>query len=64
MLIRQFRNDAGLSQQDMADLTGLDQATISRIENGHQRVTVDQLRLFSEALGVTMAALLDEREAA
>lgn len=33
-MIKQFRAERGLSQQALAEKLGVDQATISRIENG------------------------------
>ncbi|MGI9020019.1 MAG: helix-turn-helix transcriptional regulator [Solirubrobacterales bacterium] len=35
--LRYTRHIRGLSQQQLADLTGLDRTTLSRLENGHER---------------------------
>ncbi len=49
--IRQGREDAGLSQRDMARLYGVSQSKISDIERGRVQVTATQLLEFSKLLG-------------
>ena len=58
--IRVIREKKGLSQADLADLVGVDQSTICRIEAGNQRVYVDTLVVIAEALEVRPARLLPE----
>ncbi len=60
MNLRTIRRTAGLSQQALGELTGLHQATISRIESGKHNVTLEQLRRFGEVLGVTLHELVNE----
>ncbi len=64
MLIRHIRQQAGFSQRELAELVGMDQAAISRIETGKQDVTVGQLVRIADALEVTITELLEEYEAA
>lgn len=56
--IKEAREKAGYSQSELAEMVGLNQATICRIENGQQRLYVDQLKLIAEALGVSAPLLL------
>jgi len=58
--IKVIREKKGLSQADLADLVGVDQSTICRIEAGGQRVYVDTLVDIAEALEVRTARLLPE----
>ena len=50
-LLRQRRRAHGLSQRQLAIRAGTRQATISRIENGHEIPTVDRLDQLLIALG-------------
>lgn len=61
--IRDARVDRGLSQQDLADMVGVKQATISRIESG----TISQPRFtdivkIADALGCRMEYLVRDKE--
>ena len=47
-----LRSRAGLSQEQVADQTGIDQAEISRIERGVANPTHDTLERIAAALGV------------
>jgi len=46
------RNELQLSQRDLADLTGLRQPAISRLESGNGNVTLDTLSKVVKALGI------------
>ncbi|MBS3939705.1 MAG: helix-turn-helix transcriptional regulator [Actinobacteria bacterium] len=50
-LLRERRRAHGLSQDQLAIRAGTRQATISRIENGHEIPTVDRLDQLLTALG-------------
>jgi uncharacterized protein len=50
-LLRQRRRAHGLSQRELAIRAGTRQATISRIENGHEIPTVQRLDQLLAALG-------------
>ena len=56
--IRIARIQAGLTQAQLGARTGLDQASVSRIERGYQAITVAQLLVLARALSVEPAALL------
>jgi transcriptional regulator with XRE-family HTH domain len=53
------RQEAGLSQRELARRAGIYQPTLSRIESGKAtRVTVDMLEAIAQALGCEPADLL------
>ncbi len=51
MNIKSLRTEAGLSQQALARLIGVDQATVSRIERGLQAASIGQVKKIAEACG-------------
>jgi len=51
MSLRDLREEAGLTQVETAKASELAQATLSRLENGEQVPTVEQVRRYVEALG-------------
>ncbi len=57
--LRELRQAKGLSQVQLAELTGIDQAAISRIENGHtQAMDFDVMARLCDALGCSPGDLL------
>jgi len=52
---------AGMSQEELAEKTGLSLRTVQRIENGETRPRGDSLKRLCQALGVGMEALLEEK---
>lgn len=64
MSLRSIRRARGLTQKDLSDVTGLEQATISRAENMHKSAMLSTYMKCAEALGVTLADIFaDERTA-
>ena len=62
--LRHTRELAGLSQQELANKTGVSQHTISQIELGQRKPQGRTLRKLAKALGVEVADLFgDWREA-
>jgi DNA-binding XRE family transcriptional regulator len=51
VLLRQAREAAGLTQEDIAQQMGTPKATISKIENHAEHVRLSLLRRYAEALG-------------
>lgn len=49
--IRQIRTKLGLTQQQVAEKLGVIQQFVSKIEKGHENVSVDTLKRISQALG-------------
>ena len=53
-MLRELRNQAGLSQADVAKALETDQTTVSRIERGLQAVDDARLLAFANALGLSI----------
>jgi transcriptional regulator with XRE-family HTH domain len=49
--IAEIRKEKGLTQQDLADRTGIQRNHISRIEHGRYSVGFDTLQMIAEAMG-------------
>jgi len=54
------RKAKGLTQKQVADLIGVDQSHISRMERGETAVSLDLLLGIRRVLGIPLAQLLDE----
>ena len=52
--IRQLRAERGISQVELAEMTGLIQPHIVRIEQGRYSVGLDTLQAIAKALGCTV----------
>ena len=59
-----LRRKAGLSQQQLADGTGLSRSAIGMYETGKREPDIDTLRVFSEFFGVDMNTLTSTQTAA
>lgn len=55
--IRCFREQAGLTQQELAEKSGLRQSHISRLEKGHHSPSAMTLEKIAAALGTTVSKL-------
>jgi transcriptional regulator with XRE-family HTH domain len=56
--IRAARLYANLTQEKVALASGVDRASVNRIEQGHQAPTIDTLLLLADAIGVDLAELV------
>jgi DNA-binding XRE family transcriptional regulator len=54
-----YRTWAGLSQEELAELSGVARNTISRLERGHQPARPSTARKLAKALGTTPKELMD-----
>ena len=61
MCVRLERTRRGLSQEDLGQGIGRDQAFVSEIEGAKRTVTLDVIGRIADALDVKPADLLDER---
>jgi transcriptional regulator with XRE-family HTH domain len=52
------RTEAGLTQEQLGDLTGLGQTVVSRIESGHRRIESIEMLSIARALSVDLSELL------
>jgi transcriptional regulator with XRE-family HTH domain len=57
-LLREQRERAGLTQEELARASGVARQTINRIESGHDKPHSRVIRLLAKALGIPYAALL------
>lgn len=65
--VRQLRTQAGLSQEELAARADLHRTYISSIERAERNVTLENIFILADALGVTPAELVtpsDEMEGA
>ncbi len=59
--LRQHRENAGLSLGDVAERSGLDKATLSRLENGwYPNPTLNTLARYARGIGKRMVLGLDD----
>lgn len=52
--IKEIREARGLTQADLAAMTGLNQGYLSKVENGSANVSIDKLRIIAVALKVDL----------
>ena len=58
--LKGLRQDQGLSQEELADMAGIDRTYVSLLERGQYSATIDILERIAVALGVRPADLLRE----
>lgn len=56
--VRRNRADRSLTQEQLAELAGLDRKTISRVENGHYSPSLDNVWALADALNIEAYSLL------
>jgi transcriptional regulator with XRE-family HTH domain len=61
-VIRNLRLEAGLSQQALADRSGLKRAYIGIIERGGKAITVETAQKIASGLGVRLSSIFDRLE--
>lgn len=60
MQLRHIRKEKGLTQIELAQITGYSQAYISTLEKGERQPTLNTLKAISEALNVSIGELANE----
>lgn len=60
MDIKDARKRAGFTQMQLSEATRIDQASISRMENGKQGITLEYLKRIAKALGVNLGELVGD----
>jgi transcriptional regulator with XRE-family HTH domain len=61
--VRRHRVAAGLSQEELAERTGLSQTWISRLEKGTANPTMETLKSLAEAFSIGVQELFEEQMA-
>ena len=61
--LREARLQAGFSQSELEDLSGIPKARLSRYENGHVEPSIQTLARLARALNVSEASLLGDQRA-
>lgn len=61
-VLRERREAAGISQEELADRAGLHRTYVSLIERGKRTASIEVVRRVASALGVSMADLIDATE--
>lgn len=57
--VKEFREQAGMSQQRLAQLLKIPRPSVSQIENGERKVSTDELVRLTEIFELSVARLLD-----
>ncbi len=57
--IRRIRKELGLSQEALANESGLDRAYVGKIERGEKNITVAKLLQIVDALGIATSELFE-----
>ena len=60
--IRELRERAGFTQNKLAEWAGVSQTHLRRVELGQQDITVGQLGLVCDGLGITLAEFFNVSE--
>lgn len=58
--LKQYRLDAGMTQQEVADFAGIDRKTVNRIENYHFLPNIDTLLRLSKAFSINPADIFQD----
>jgi transcriptional regulator with XRE-family HTH domain len=62
-LLRQIRDEAGLTQVELAEAMGRPQSFVSKVERGERRLDLLQLRELCQACDVSLTAFVRRFEA-
>lgn len=60
MNVRELRKQRNLTQAELAEITGLTQPTISRVERGYDGTTLEIFKIIAKALNVPLGSLFLE----
>ncbi|MBS9525906.1 helix-turn-helix transcriptional regulator [Litoribacter alkaliphilus] len=59
-LLREIRENAGITQKELAQELGTDQTFISKVETGERRLDVIELKSLCDALGIDFQEFIKE----
>jgi transcriptional regulator with XRE-family HTH domain len=60
--LKKYRRKAGLTQQELADETGIDRATIVRYENGSRTPPLENLKILAKYFDISIDKLTGTAE--
>ena len=60
--VKRHRQEQGLSQESLAELTGLHRTYIGSVERGERNICIDNMERIAKALGVELTTLLVRAE--
>lgn len=60
--LKELREDAGLTVNKLANLSGISQSHLREIELGNKNPTIETLSYFCDALGVSLKQFFSETE--
>lgn len=60
--VANFRNKKKISQAALAEQVGVARTSVTNLESGRQRVTLDHLNQIAEVLGVELSELMPTRK--
>jgi transcriptional regulator with XRE-family HTH domain len=60
--LRQVREQAGISQEKLAQLAGLHRTYVSSVERGKRNISLENIDRLARALGLPMARLVSDPE--
>ncbi len=60
MKLRAARERVGVSQEKLAELSGLHRTYVSSVERGRCNISLQNIERLAQALGVTMAELMPD----
>ncbi len=58
-LLRRLRQEAGLTQVQVAERLGVPQSFVSKYESGERRLDVIELRHVTQAIGTTLSTVVE-----
>ena len=61
--LKRFRNDKNLTQKDVADLLGVTQVFISRVEKGEKQIPQEKMVILQSKYGYITDYFIEEKEA-
>lgn len=59
---RQMREEKSITQDELAEKTGIDRSLISKFENTGKKISAFRLKQLLEALGLSLGDLSDEKK--
>lgn len=57
--VKKLRHEAGMTQEDLADRSGIGRIFISQIENGHKEVCLGVMDALAGTFKITLSELLE-----